>query len=94
MILITKALIRLRKSSAYFWGFKILNFNVCLFFFLFFFAGGGGGGGGGDGFQKNKYFLGMKKLWIFFVGHYKTGLFCRYFLGMPKFLIFLEVISR
>ena len=27
------------------------------------------------GFQKNKYFLGMKILWIFFGGHHKNGLY-------------------
>ena len=27
------------------------------------------------GFQKNKYFLGMKILWIFFRGHHKIGLY-------------------
>ena len=27
------------------------------------------------GFQKNKYFLGMKILWIFFWGHHKIGLY-------------------
>ena len=34
-------------GSGHFWGFIILNFNICL------------------GFQKNKYFWGMKILWIF-----------------------------
>ena len=27
------------------------------------------------GFQKNEYFWGMMKLWIFLGGHHKTGLF-------------------
>ena len=45
----------------------------------------GGGGEGGNpilliwlgpfwGVQKNEYFGGMKKLWIFFRGHYTIGL--------------------
>ena len=38
-------------------GFTILNFN---FFFFFFFGGRGG--------QKNEYFWGMKRLWIFWGG--------------------------
>ena len=27
------------------------------------------------GFQKNKFFFGMKILWIFFCGHHKIGLY-------------------
>ena len=32
------------------------------------------------GFQKNKYFFGMKILWIFFWGHHKIGLYLGLFL--------------
>ena len=44
-------------GSAYFFGFKILNFNIFW------------------GFQKNKFFLGMKILWIFFGGNIFRGYF-------------------
>ena len=47
-------------GSGHFWGFEILNFNVCVFFFFFFFFVGGGGG------VKKWIFLGMEILWIFF----------------------------
>ena len=45
------------RLGSFFWGFKILNFNIFW------------------GFQKNKYFLGIKILWIFFWGHRKIGLY-------------------
>ena len=40
-------------GSGYFWGFKILNFNIFFFFW-------GGGGGGGVGVQKTEYFWGYE----------------------------------
>ena len=40
-----------------FFGFKVLNFNICFLFFL---------GGGGGGFRKTNFCLVVKILWIFF----------------------------
>ena len=43
------------------------------------------------GFQKNEYFWGMNKLWIFFGGHHETGLFWRSFLFILGFFLKVKV---
>ena len=59
----------------HFSGLKIIKMSISFYFlylyylfilFIFFFWWAGGGG------QKNKYVLGIMKLWLFLWGHHKT----------------------
>ena len=53
----TLIILYIRRPGSFFW---VQNIEFLYFFFL------------GGGVQKNKYFWGMKILWIFFGGHHKT----------------------